>query len=133
MSISRTPDGLPGRCPLCQAEMGQERCGPATEVNCPDCGVGVARAALLIERLQAIAKNYESLELEEMTARSPWPPGGDSLTAVEVMLELEREMGVRMPADAVDRIYTVGDAIRFFEQQLRCQRLPVQTGGKAAR
>lgn len=131
MSTSRTPESPLGRCPLCQAEVAIERSEPAAEATCPACGVGLARAALLIERLQAIAKNYESLELEELTAHSPWPPGGDSLTAVEVMLQLERDMGVRMPADAVERIYTVGDAIRFFEQQLRRQPSPVQTGGEA--
>jgi acyl carrier protein len=74
---------------------------------------------MLLDRLRQIAKNYPSLELEEVTVDSPWPPGGDSLTAVEVMLDLEREMGLEMSADAVERIDTVGDAIRYFEQQLR--------------
>jgi acyl carrier protein len=77
------------------------------------------RSAQLLERLRAIAQNYPTLELEEITNDSPWPPGGDSMTAVEVMLELEKELGVELPADAIDRIGTVGDAIRYFERRTR--------------
>lgn len=98
------------RCPLCSADSPTD--------TCAQCGVGVTRSLHLLERLRSIAKNYPSLELDDITMDSPWPPGGDSLTAVEVMLDLERELGVQMPADAVDRLDTVGQAIRFFESQL---------------
>lgn len=98
------------RCPLCGAN------SPADP--CTQCGAGITRSLQLLERLRAIAKNYPALELDEIMMDSPWPPGGDSLTAVEVMLDLERELGVQMPADAVDRLDTVGEAIRFFERHL---------------
>lgn len=100
----------PIRCPLCAANSSADAC--------THCGAGITRSLQLLERLRAIAKNYPSLELDEITMNSPWPPGGDSLTAVEVMLDLERELGVQMPADAVDRLDTVGEAIRYFERHL---------------
>jgi len=87
----------------------------------------MARTAMLLLRLREIAKNYPSLELDEINMDSPWPPGGDSLTAVEVMLELERATGVSIPADAIDRIDTVSDAIRYFERQLSSQQPPSET------
>jgi acyl carrier protein len=73
---------------------------------------------MLLARLQALAHNHPELELIEITPQSPWPLGGDSLTAVEVMLELEQELGVSISAHDAERIFTVGEAIRYLEQRL---------------
>jgi acyl carrier protein len=73
----------------------------------------------LLERLQSLARKHPGLGLVEITAESSWPLGGDSLTAVEVMLELEQELGVSISAHDAERIYTVGEAIHYFEQRLR--------------
>jgi acyl carrier protein len=59
------------------------------------------------------------LELVEITADSPWPLGGDSLTSVEVLLQVEQELGVSISAHDAERIYTVGEAIRFFDSRLQ--------------
>jgi acyl carrier protein len=127
MISSGTPEGLPSRCPLCGDDTALNFSEPIGDATCPSCGVGLARTEMLLLRLRELAKSYPSLELEEITVDSPWPPGGDSMTAVEVMLDLEREMGVQMPADAIDRVDTVGDAIRYFERQLRRDRPQSET------
>jgi len=55
----------------------------------------------------------------DITADSPWPLGGDSLTSVEVLLQVEQELGVSISAHDAERIYTVGEAIRFFDSRLQ--------------
>ena len=74
----------------------------------------LARSTTLLSRLQALVRKHPGLELEEITGNSPWPLGGDSLTSVEVMLELEAEMGISINAHDAERIMTVGQAIRYF-------------------
>jgi acyl carrier protein len=119
------------RCPLCQAELARDfsrhdqDSRPSDDSQllddaaCPSCGIGLARGRLLLARLQTLAHKHPGLELEEITADSPWPLGGDSLTAVEVMLELERELGISINAQDAERIMTVGEAIRYFEERTR--------------
>jgi acyl carrier protein len=106
-------------CPLCQTETAGEVLPQGQEATCPSCGVDLARSSLLLARLQKLARKHPALELEEITADSPWPLGGDSLTSVEVMLELERELGMSINARDAERIMTVGQAIRYFEEQRR--------------
>jgi acyl carrier protein len=81
--------------------------------------VDLARSTTLLARLQTLVRKHPGLELEEITVNSPWPLGGDSLTSVEVMLELEREMGISINAHDAERIMTVGQAIRYFEERTR--------------
>lgn len=41
--------------------------------------------------------------------------GADSLDAVELIMEFEKEFGINIPDDQAERIRTVGDAIRYIE------------------
>ncbi|MCA9719194.1 MAG: acyl carrier protein [Myxococcales bacterium] len=41
--------------------------------------------------------------------------GADSLAIVELVLALEEKFGVKIPDEEVDRIRTVGDAIKYIE------------------
>jgi acyl carrier protein len=41
--------------------------------------------------------------------------GADSLSIVEIMMELENELGVKIPDDASDKIKTVADVVSFIE------------------
>jgi acyl carrier protein len=124
MTSSRTPEGIPSRCPLCSAESNVGHSDPAHDAlgrhdaKCPRCGARLLLCAVLLARLQALAARQPELELEEITANSPWPLGGDSLTAVEVMLELERELNISIPARDAERILTVGEAIRFYADRM---------------
>ena len=42
--------------------------------------------------------------------------GADSLDTVELIMELEKEFGVNIPDDMAEKISTVGDAIKFNEE-----------------
>ena len=42
--------------------------------------------------------------------------GADSLDTVELIMELEKEFGVNIPDDMAEKIGTVGDAIKFIEE-----------------
>jgi acyl carrier protein len=43
----------------------------------------------------------------------------DSLDVVELVMELEEEFGVTIPADEAERIKTVGDAIDVIERLMQ--------------
>jgi acyl carrier protein len=116
---SRNTKGVPGHCPLCQADTAVELSERSNDAACPSCGAPLLRSAVLLSRLQALARKHPGLELEEITGNSPWPLGGDSLTSVEVMLEMERELGISISAREAERIITVGQAIRHFCERTR--------------
>ena len=44
--------------------------------------------------------------------------GADSLETVELMMEIEDEFGISIPDDLAENISTVGDAIKFVEQEV---------------
>jgi acyl carrier protein len=41
--------------------------------------------------------------------------GADSLDTVELVMEFEKEFGVQIPDDAAEKIATVGDAVKFID------------------
>ncbi|MCR4919389.1 MAG: acyl carrier protein [Prevotella sp.] len=45
--------------------------------------------------------------------------GADSLDTVELIMELEKEFGVNIPDDMAEKIGTVGDAIKFIEENMK--------------
>ena len=44
--------------------------------------------------------------------------GADSLDTVELIMEIEDEFGISIPDDLAEKISTVGDAVRFVEQEV---------------
>ena len=42
----------------------------------------------------------------------------DSLDRVELIMEIEDEFGISIPDDLAEKISTVGDAIKFVEQEV---------------
>ena len=45
--------------------------------------------------------------------------GADSLDTVELVMELEEEFDVNIPDDAAEKIQTVGQAVKFIEENSR--------------
>ena len=43
--------------------------------------------------------------------------GADSLDTVELIMEIEDEFGISIPDDLAEKISTVGDAIKFVEEE----------------
>ena len=58
----------------------------------------------------------ESMETNE--ARFTNDLGADSLDTVELIMEIEDEFGISIPDDLAEKISTVGDAIKFVEQEV---------------
>ena len=42
--------------------------------------------------------------------------GADSLDTVELIMEFEKEFGLSIPDDIAEKIVTVGDAIKYIEE-----------------
>ena len=44
--------------------------------------------------------------------------GADSLDTVELIMEIEAEFGISIPDDLAEKISTVGDAVKFVEEEV---------------
>lgn len=45
--------------------------------------------------------------------------GADSLDTVELIMEFEKEFGINIPDDKAETILTVGDAIKYIEENAK--------------
>ena len=45
--------------------------------------------------------------------------GADSLDTVELIMEFEKEFGINIPDDKAEHIQTVGDAIKYIEENAK--------------
>ena len=69
------------------------------------------------ERVKAIIVDKLSVEETEVTNEASFTNdlGADSLDTVELIMEFEKEFGISIPDDQVEKITTVGDAIAYIE------------------
>jgi acyl carrier protein len=103
---SRTPEGLPHRCPVCGNYASVEP-SPAGDSICPSCG---QLLWWFRDRLGA------GVELESLLTADL---GADSLEIVELVMELEEEFGVSISDTEAEQIQTVEDAIRAIMKRRR--------------
>jgi acyl carrier protein len=108
---SRTPEGLPFRCPICGALAVLEPSYPLIDAPCPRCGQLLVWFRDHLGRIVGIDPHMITFEtvLRDL--------GMDSLDIVEVVMELEEETGVSIPEEEVERMLTIGDIIRYLQQQ----------------
>lgn len=90
--------------------------------RCPSCGADLARLEQIVTQLLQIARRFPAVEIGEIRADSPWPPGGDSLSAVELVLALEKEFGVTISARDAEQLDTLGAALRYFAERVQQQQ-----------
>jgi acyl carrier protein len=45
--------------------------------------------------------------------------GADSLDTVELIMEFEKEFGISIPDDKAETIQTVGDAVKYIEENAK--------------
>lgn len=109
---SRTPEGLPHQCPVCNKLCVLEPSFPGGDSCCPTCGHllwwfrdHLPRGAGLGPDQINFATSFTNLNM-------------DSLDIVELIMELEEEFGVSIPEEDAERIETVEDAIRYIEEHL---------------
>jgi acyl carrier protein len=103
---SRTPEGVPHRCPVCGKVAALEPSYPGGDSICPTCG------QLLWWFRDRLGQNIEL----QTRFRSGWL--ADSLDVVELMMELEEQFHVSIPLEEAERIQTIEDAIRVIEKYL---------------
>ena len=117
---SRSPEGLPSECPLCNAKTNIEFSDPAGDAPCPNCGHLLWASVQLV---QAVTRRYtDALGTAPgaINANTRFADlAADSLDTVEMVMELEEEYDVNIPDDVAQRIQTVGDAVRYIQDQRR--------------
>jgi acyl carrier protein len=104
---------------LCGAETNLEFSDPAGDAPCPKCGHLLWLSANLLSSLQIrMAETLVGVTNDHVTPDTTLKElGADSLDAVELVMELEEEFDLSIPDDVAEHIQTVGDAIRYIEQQ----------------
>jgi acyl carrier protein len=70
------------------------------------------------ERVKKIVVEHLDVDAEKVTEKASFIDdlGADSLDTVELVMAFEEEFSVEIPDDAAETIMTVGDAIKFIEQ-----------------
>ena len=115
MPSTRTPEGMPSRCPLCGEETNLDFSDPAGDATCPSCGCLIWQAVVRLEQIREIIQGTTGKPPEDVTADTSFIDdlGMDSLDTVELIMELEEEFDVKIPPEEAEQIRTVADAIRY--------------------
>lgn len=110
---SRTPEGTPHQCPVCLQVAALEVCDPAGDTVCPACGQLLWTISHAIQQRSNHSSPLISLEsrLHELET--------DSLGFVELVMELESELGISIPDAEYERLKTVRDVVRWVRRNQR--------------
>ncbi len=75
----------------------------------------------IAERVKAIIVDKLSVEESEVTNEASFTNdlGADSLDTVELIMEFEKEFNISIPDDQAEKITTVGDAIKYVEENAK--------------
>lgn len=99
---SRTPEGLPFRCPVCGKESSIEPSSATGDAPCPRCGH-------LLWWIQQRVGNFDlETSLEELHL--------DSLDVVELVMAAESELGVTIPDEQFAAFHSVSDVLRYLAE-----------------
>ena len=75
----------------------------------------------IAERVKAIIVDKLSVNESEVTPEATFAQdlGADSLDTVELIMEFEKEFGISIPDDKAETIQSVGDAIKYIEENAK--------------
>ena len=75
----------------------------------------------IAEGVKAIIVDKLSVEESEVTNEASFTNdlGADSLDTVELIMEFEKEFNISIPDDQAEKITTVGDAIKYVEDNAK--------------
>jgi acyl carrier protein len=132
---SRTPGGVPNRCPICNTSICIEPSHPQGDAPCPNCGTllwffntsagmrfyeSKAIAPLRDKVLQRVCEEL-GVNKEQVTPDSTLLEdediAADSLDIVEFVMKFEEAFGVSIPDEEAENINTVGDAIDYLAKR----------------
>ena len=74
---------------------------------------------MVFEKLQEILAAQFEVDAESITADTDIQEdlNADSLDIVDLIMSIEDEFGIEVPDTAVDEVRTVGDLVKFIENQ----------------
>jgi acyl carrier protein len=72
----------------------------------------------IAEKVKSIIVDKLGVEMSEVTPEASFSNdlGADSLDTVELIMEFEKEFNISIPDEAAEKIATVGDAIKYLEE-----------------
>ena len=117
---SRTPEGMPSKCVLCDAKTNIEFSSVGGDATCPNCGHLLWSSAQMI---QTVTKRFEDVlgtSLGLITANTRFSDiSVDSLETIELVMELEEDYDISILEDDSERFQTIGDAVRYIQNHRR--------------
>jgi acyl carrier protein len=77
-------------------------------------------SAMVFKKVQDILSEQFDIEPDDITLDSVLADdfGADSLDLVDMVMSLEDEFDAEIPDEAIDEIKTVGDIVRYIEENL---------------
>lgn len=75
---------------------------------------------MVFEKLREILADELELTEEEITMESDLVEdlGADSMAVVDLIMSIEDEFGVEVPDEDLEKMKTVGDAVRYIEARI---------------
>ncbi|MDQ3191343.1 MAG: acyl carrier protein [Bacteroidota bacterium] len=75
----------------------------------------------ITSRVKAIIVDKLGVDESEVTNEASFTNdlGADSLDTVELIMEFEKEFNIAIPDDQAEKIATVGDAIKYIEENAK--------------
>ena len=72
---------------------------------------------MILEKLASLLAEHNDIDASTITMDTPFDSLGlDSLDTVELMMELEEDLGV--PLELEEKVETVGDLVKFIEKKI---------------
>ena len=75
----------------------------------------------IAEKVKAIIVDKLGVEESEVVTEASFTNdlGADSLDTVELIMEFEKEFDISIPDDQAEKIQTVGEAVRYIEENMK--------------
>ena len=72
----------------------------------------------IADRVKAIIVDKLGVDEGQVTETAAFTTdlGADSLDTVDLIMEFEKEFGIKIPDEEAEKIQTVGDAIKYIEE-----------------
>ena len=126
---SRTPEGTPNHCPVCDSDIRIDPSLPSGDAPCPKCGTLLwfidSPSGMQFYNLESIAPIHESirriiceklgLDEEQIKSSSSFVEDlqADSLDTVELVMALEENYDLSISENNLRQMNTVGDVLHY--------------------
>ena len=119
MPASRTPEGLPSRCPVCGAEIDIDYSATGGDAPCPVCGHLLIESSQRAEKVLCKIASVVGVPIEELRSGPLTKLREiDSLIFLELIMELEEEYDISVPNEEAEKIETVNDAMALILRRI---------------